>query len=158
MLVLTLNTNTSELVQRGDHDPALVAQLRQQIRQGGGPVPGHPDWEFQTSLRPGGGNFSILLPDRTTAMVGMVCGVAGLAEVKWTKLERLYLQAADEAAKIGWGRIMPALPAMPAEIPWVGVIILPHLFEVLNQTPGWLVLFQHALAWAVVAEINEDPE
>ena len=100
MIVVRLNTDAAKVIRCGDHDWAVIPQIRRVIRLGGGPVPGHPEWEFQCTCSLDEGSFCIFLTDQYPTMLGMVCGAASEAEATWNRLEGLYLRAADEVATI----------------------------------------------------------
>ena len=151
MIQLTLNTNHSTRQRADDISPEVLAACRPLVESGGGPIPGFSPWRVRITQGPGGAVWSIhrgTQPD--VVFSGLAWTSEGAAQV-WPELEQLLHNTGDAMARAGvLAESLAHSPEMPAELPWLGVVLLPGLALSAQTDVSWLGDFERCLAFTLL--------
>lgn len=66
----------------------------------------------------------------------------------WEELERLYLELGDAMTASGFN----AAPEMPETVPWLAVILMPHIANQSRSDLGWIGDFERCFAAAILRD------
>jgi hypothetical protein len=137
---ITLNSGHTRSSPRSEVTDEVLGMMRLlACRSGAFDVPGQPGWRTHLTLESGAAVFDVRRADAPIIMCAVAWRAEGAAEV-WTVLARMAVQ---------FGVRKP--PAMPAAVPWLGVLLLPTAVAA-REAMDWLGDYERCLAWAILEE------
>lgn len=139
---LTLNSGHAAPLLQTPWDMATIAALRPLVEQGGGPLPGLPDYRVTILSRSGTAVFTIFRGQgQEQPLTANVLCYDPDAEAE------AYTSACDLARAVQASR--PPFPPRPP-LPWLATVVLPGLAGC-RQAGEWLADAERCLAYAILS-------
>lgn len=142
---LTLNTGHLSQSPRSDVSDGVIATLKPLVPKGG-TIPSFAPFHVNTTHGPGAAIFSVYRGKEPIVICGLAYATEGQAAI-WDELEHLYMDLSDQFPNL---MAASAAPAMPAQLPWLAVLLLPTIGNQPQNAFDWLADFERCYAWAII--------
>lgn len=146
MKCLVLNIGQEFDIPARNWDDPMLAALRP-LAGAGGRLPGkHGAFNVEVAHCPGGSLFTLFRAGKPILTGGVAWTETG-ASIIWEYLEKMYLDLSDQ-----FQQMMAAehAPALPSQLPWLGLVWHPCFVISAGGETSWLGIFARNYAWALL--------